>query len=479
MKCLKTLTISLLFVFALALTANAAPPVITVTKGNPTQPTAAPYNVFFKVTDDTGIVGIYVDGEELGAGGATYYGVEWQVYGNDSVFIEAVDSEGFSTTETINIANVYSPYEMQQMGIAPAYQSEYETHGIPSENVTAPVPETTAPTQAPETQLIQETTAEPVPESAEAVTEEETSPEETAPEETIPEETAEEETETEPEIIETVPEVKDPMSVNLLPLYRAVKRYGNQLIVDIPEKPDFSKVYARAEAAADRMKISVPTANDMRSIYSAALKKGYKFVLDIPTVKPVLMAIYDAALGKGSTYKISIPHINFDGSRGYSLQSADGSTVTNRTHGIKDIYTYALKKGREFTLSIPGYVDVSEIYRIALATGRNFEISVPAAVNFLAIYAYALGIGKELQIQSGIPGIVITPDTMINVLTSTELQQTTTMEYIIVAILAGILLYQIWSIALNFKKLKLYKMFINARNHRKANIILSKKETAR
>lgn len=84
---------------------NDSPPVISITKGSPSEMTPPPYEVQFTVTDDTGIAAITVDGRNIGGYGTSYL-VSWSVAYNCTITVTATDFNGQTTTQSFDITNI-------------------------------------------------------------------------------------------------------------------------------------------------------------------------------------------------------------------------------------------------------------------------------------------------------------------------------------------------------------------------------------
>lgn len=131
--------------FALAFPSFAdAAPNITILKGNPSSKVSPPYTITFRVTDTAGIVSITVNGRELGPGGGDEYEADWTTYYNGSYTITATNTNGGSSSSTVEITNIATALEQTQIP---------STQAPPTQAPQTQAPPTQAPqTQAPPTQ---------------------------------------------------------------------------------------------------------------------------------------------------------------------------------------------------------------------------------------------------------------------------------------------------------------------------------------
>lgn len=214
--------LSMLLIPAFSTFIAYAAPIISIQQGNPPEKTKPPCAVYFSVSDPAGVVSIVVNGRELGPNGGDYYEADYTTYYNGTVTISAVNRNGETSTEVVQITNLATAIEQSEVP-APAQtqappQTEAPTQVQPQ--TTAPH-QTEAPTQAQTTQATL-----PVETSETETSEEETAAEESSAVEESSQETQEESanketvndtSEAEIEEVSQAPELPPPDSYKLYP----------------------------------------------------------------------------------------------------------------------------------------------------------------------------------------------------------------------------------------------------------------------
>lgn len=161
-----------------------AAPTISIEQGNPPEKQKPPCTVVFSVSDPVGVVSIVVNGKELGPSGGDFYEADYKTFYNGTVTISAVNRNGETSKEVVQITNLATAVDQAEVPSQPQTQ--------------APVPSTQAPTEAPtqtpippqtEAQAQAQTTQARVPETTQARVQETTKAMET--EATYPVETSE------------------------------------------------------------------------------------------------------------------------------------------------------------------------------------------------------------------------------------------------------------------------------------------------